>query len=285
MGHAAAPNSAHREHHDCSPARAHSICNDRGNRALAPPHFSGERADDFRVQEWALLVSNAGTKHAFALSVMHSSVDHVAPNSSAVIREGGASQAHPVNAANAAAWRAAGAPELETPAARRSRLLYVPPNGFDFAPFGRFLTFATVRGLGTSELRVARQLRSALAQRFPGGGSPSEVLEEDGYLLGVGPLRTRSRLAILASLRSQRGVTLCGRMPSSHARFVRLCAGGNPTSTVVTLAARSGVACQVAERLAAKSLLYPHLVAGAVVQRVVFTLSHKHSDCSGAGSS
>lgn len=243
-----------------------------------PPQLDTQHGVLFTVKSIALIIKNAGTRVADTFTAQTESAAFVRPDSSATVMAISQSQPRPATAQDARVWRGLGFPQVVPKL--RPHIGNMPKGTYDFAPQGATLTYSGVVGLPTNPTALRRRLAMDLAGRPARTVGADASLMQYGYLLAIGPLAPHERRALLRVLASLPGLATC-RAPkvTRGPGLLSICASGPSTDTQLTLAATTGVVCQIGQRLATKSWLYPHIRPGAVVNTVWFSLRNTRSGC------
>lgn len=232
--------------------------------ALAPVRF--------RDEQRYLLIANAGSSNAFALTETVIRAAIVMPDSAAMMRARLASPPTFVSQSDWRNWRAAGSPRLPA-MARGSYRWNLPVGAFSFTPHGTPVTFEVARRLPANPSALEHELRRLL--RKPRGPMPSAamLLRQYGFLLAAAPLSGAVRKALIRAIAAVPGIHSCdSRFAGDRRRDDAFCVNGSPTSTEVLLNRTSGVALAVRERLHNLTPLYPNRPIGAVVDSDTFSL-------------
>lgn len=226
----------------------------------------------FRDRQRFLLVANAGSVHAFALSETIVRAADVMPNSAAVMRARVLTQPTFVSQSDRRNWRAAGSPPRPKPA-RTTYRWKLPAGAFTFTPHGTPVTYQVARRLPARPSALKDELRRLLHE--PAGVMPpaAMLLRQYGFILAAAPLSGAVRKALIRAIATLPGVYACAsRFPDARRRGDAFCVNGWPTSTEVLLSPTSGVALVVRERLHNLTPLYPNRPVGAVVDSDTFSL-------------
>jgi hypothetical protein len=264
----------------CAESSPHIAC----RRVLAmavradPPELATHRGVLFGVRTFGLIIKNAGTPAANTFTVHTESATFVRPDSSAMVMAISQSQPHPATAQDARIWRRLGFPRVVPK--RRPQIANLPKGAYDFAPQGATLTYSAVAHLPANPTALRRRLAIDLAGR-PGRDVGADAsLMQYGYLLAIGPLTPQERRALLRVLASLPRLKTCrGPRAKRVQKALRICAPGLSTDTELTFAATTGVVCQIVQRLATRSWLYPHIQPGEVTNTVQFRLKNTTSGC------
>jgi hypothetical protein len=218
------------------------------------------------------IVTNAGstTPPAYTFFVSNLYRVRVSSDSSARVTRLVVGPPEPATDTDVRDWKRSGSPALEPASSRKVVTSHSPAGTYSFLPQGSPLTFAMVRTLGRGGQPAAAVLLRALHAEFGSHLAPALVLNAYGYLLAVAPLEAHTRATLVNSLAALRHLTRCDRQSARRAHLLGLCAPGSPTETTILLDQRTGIVCNITQRLMSGSELYPHLKAGDIVGSVAF---------------
>jgi hypothetical protein len=248
-------------------------------KTMKPPLFSDEQSLRFAVVEYQLIITDAGSRDAFAVDQTVARTLKVEPDSSATMREDVLESPEFLTKNDRLRWQASGKPPYASPDDRAGRSIRseLGEGTFTFTSQGAPLTFRQARDLPTSPRAL---IQSLMRFGMRGDRAPPAAmsLSQYGFLLATAPLTRATRKALLEAVGLLPGVHTCRAFfPGRGSHRDAFCVNGDPTDSELLLDTRTGVADVVAERLDDVSPLYPGMTVGALVSCDTFSLQSSDS--------
>lgn len=265
----------------CARSSPHNACHRLLTIAASahPPQLDTSHGVLFTVKTSGLMIQNAGTPTADTFTTHTEHAALVRPDSSATLMDSSQTTARPATKQDLRVWRRLGSP-LVGASHPVPRIANLPSGTYNFAPQGATLTYSDVAGLPTSPTILRRRLLFDLVGSSDGSVSADASLMQYGYLLAMGPLTPHERRALLRVVATVPRLETCdASYPKPVQGLLKICAPGPSTDTELTVATTTGVVCDIDQRLTARSVLYPHIRPGVVVNSVDVSLQNTTSGC------